>query len=957
MMIPGMPFQGDTLETASLGGSETAALCVARELAKLGHYVAVFSNTEKPGVYDDVKYLPASEWRARAIGSPHDVCIVQRAPEAFGQPTAAKLNLLWCHDLALMRAAVPFKSVLWNVDKVLVVSQYMAQQYKDVYGLPDELLWVTRNGIDLARFTGLDGRTRDRKALICAARPERGVDLLLRDIFPKLLERDPSLTLRLCGYDNTVAHMVDFYAQVDQLMANFGDRVVWLGHLTKRELYEQYASAGVYVYPTPSQTSPMFAEVSCLSAMEAMAAGLPIVTSHRGALPETIPADAGVLIDGDPWTAEYQRRFVDSVVALTTDDAVWQRASAAGTAKAQTLDWSGVAAEWSETFAWLINEHNDTPYRLAKHFYRRSDVIALRQVLPQIEDADQRQQLEAALRPWDFAGEQDTIREQYERIGSTHTDVFASAATEPRFHMVGKWLSDHGHLQRILDFGCAHGAYAVNLANRLGRTWVGVDIDRHGIEWAERFRTERATHLDAMTFLIGDQFADLSAQAPFDALLMMETLEHIPNPGEAIDALERWVTPGGKVFITVPYGPWEYMSYDSYPHRAHLWEYDMHDLRDLFGNKKGLQIGTVAFGMNRILGEPLGWHIVEYAVTPGRRCGTVDMARKLAVQRPRQTVSVSMIAGPGAEECLHWTLRSVKHVADEIVIGDTGMTDEGRRIAAQYGATIVPAPPPFEAGVEASRNATLPSCRMDWVLWIDTDEKLADPEHLHKYLRANIFNGYGMKQHHFACDTGYKPDLPVRLFRRVSADSRSMRWFGMIHEHPEFALNEGPGLTIVIADVHIPHLGYLTEEVRRARFVRNRPMLDKDIAAYPDRILQKHFICRDTMMMVQYQLQQNGGQVTGEIKRLCEEVIATYRQHFLGKPHYINTDTLMYYSQALSVLGRGVDVQFGITAGKDQAPQLDGELKRFRFESAEDLEKELTWRARDAVSPFVSAWY
>ena len=88
---------------------------------------------------------------------------------------------------------------------------------------------------------------------------------------------------------------------------------------------------------------------------------------------------------------------------------------------------------------------------------------------------------------------------------------------------------------------------------------------------------------------------------------------------------------------------------------------------------------------------------------------------------------------------------------------------------------------------------------MDWVLWIDTDERLMDPERVPKYLRANIFNGYSIRQHHFACDTAFKPDLPVRLFRRGPQGGKTMRFFGMIHEHPELGLNEGPGLTVVLS--------------------------------------------------------------------------------------------------------------------------------------------------------------
>ena len=92
--IPGMPFLGNTLETESLGGSESAALYLGRELARLGDKVFVFTAAEQAGAFDDVQYMPGSQFKQFAISNPHDVCVIQRAPEAFGYPVASRLNIL-----------------------------------------------------------------------------------------------------------------------------------------------------------------------------------------------------------------------------------------------------------------------------------------------------------------------------------------------------------------------------------------------------------------------------------------------------------------------------------------------------------------------------------------------------------------------------------------------------------------------------------------------------------------------------------------------------------------------------------------------------------------------------------------------------------------------------------------------------------------------------------------------
>jgi hypothetical protein len=244
---------------------------------------------------------------------------------------------------------------------------------------------------------------------------------------------------------------------------------------------------------------------------------------------------------------------------------------------------------------------------------------------------------------------------------------------------------------------------------------------------------------------------------------------------------------------------------------------------------------------------------------------------------------------------------------------------------------------------------------MDWVLWLDTDERLINVSSLPKYLRGNLFNGYGIRQHHFACDTTFKPDMPVRLFRRAPYEGRTMRWYGMIHEHPELGLNQGPGPTIILSDVHIAHVGYLTESVRRERFRRNYPLLQRDIATYPDRLLQKHFIIRDTMQLVMHTLQQNGGVITDAIRADCQRVIDLYRQYFLGKGGYLGVDSLHYYSQACQVLGIGFEAAFQVAAHKEHASPNGTQV--YRFASREDFEAELLHRAREAVAPYTSVYW
>ena len=72
MVVPGLGFDGDSLETKALGGSETAAIYMARGLARLGHKVTVFATTNRPGIYHGVNYLPFERWDQAIPHVPHD---------------------------------------------------------------------------------------------------------------------------------------------------------------------------------------------------------------------------------------------------------------------------------------------------------------------------------------------------------------------------------------------------------------------------------------------------------------------------------------------------------------------------------------------------------------------------------------------------------------------------------------------------------------------------------------------------------------------------------------------------------------------------------------------------------------------------------------------------------------------------------------------------------------------
>jgi 2-polyprenyl-3-methyl-5-hydroxy-6-metoxy-1,4-benzoquinol methylase len=714
--------------------------------------------------------------------------------------------------------------------------------------------------------------------------------------------------------------------------------------------------------------------------MEAMANGLPMVTTKRGALPETLSPDAGVLIDKPVHTPEYYDAFAAAIVEIMRDAQKREEMSAAGVAYAQTLGWDAVALEWEDMILSEIKKNSADLATMANHFYRRSDIYAAKECLRRLPEGSDgyeksRWVRETIARDFAFLEAPDGFREQYEKIGATHNPAVIDWSTqESRYKVLRDWLANvfnttpagefAGLGMNVLDYGCAHGGYATNLLKDLPFLRVtGVDIDMHSIEMAHTF-AEKLGVADRWTGVVGNFERLRDTDIPefkgrqYDVGLAQEVLEHVPDPGAVLLALEERVRDGGYVYLTVPYGPWEYTAYKEYPYRCHIWEFDLHDLHELLAPKDqkeaDISVNSLPAGHEPLTDEPLGWWIIRYRVTPKTRglMGKIDMDRKLWLNRPRQTVTAGIMAGgASADETLQWCLRSIQHVVDELVIVDCGLTESALKVLEMSPLNdgrikLIPGVDPKTQGFETPRNIALGQATQDWFLWIDTDEKMLRPEMLHKYLRANIYQGYSIHQHHPAVDTYFKPDLPVRLFR----NNKKLRFYGMIHEHPESELNAGPGRTIVLGDVHILHVGYPIEDGRKLKFIRNYPMLQADIKKYPERKLQKHFIMRDNMLLVSEELRQNGMRPTDRVFQLCEETVALYREHFLGKGFYSSTDPIQYYSQANEILasrdGAGVHIAFSFAADKVQA--RPGEHMMVRFASVEDALVEIKHRVEQA---------
>ena len=186
----------------------------------------------------------------------------------------------------------------------------------------------------------------------------------------------------------------------------------------------------------------------------------------------------------------------------------------------------------------------------------------------------------------------------------------------------------------------------------------------------------------------------------------------------------------------------------------------------------------------------------------------------------RPTLSIAMIV-KNEEQFLEDCLKSVKRIADEIIVVDTGSIDKTKEIALNAGAAVYD----FNWGDDfaAARNAAIGYCTSDWVFIIDADEVIATEDYslLLQAMNLREVMGYQMVTKNYSNTSsvsgwvaqslsdkygqgfnGWYPSTKVRLFQRKP----EVEFRGAVHEMVDSSILDVKG-KIMPLPVMVHHYG------------------------------------------------------------------------------------------------------------------------------------------------------
>lgn len=225
----------------------------------------------------------------------YDLIILENRPGyalKLRDQTNAKL-VYHLHNDLLNSETKQAKALYDAATRIITVSDFIASRVKTIQSNDKKCITV-HNGIDLKRFSkrGITPPSQASVTIVFMGRliKEKGISELIDAML--LLKSQPNIHLMVIGgsfYANSSSN--DFIMELKAKAEPIKDSIEFTGFIPYSELPERLQKADIAILPS------VWAEPFGLTCVEAMASGLPVITTRTGGIPETVTDECAILLD------------------------------------------------------------------------------------------------------------------------------------------------------------------------------------------------------------------------------------------------------------------------------------------------------------------------------------------------------------------------------------------------------------------------------------------------------------------------------------------------------------------------------------------------------------------------------------------------------------------------------------------------------------------------------------
>jgi glycosyltransferase involved in cell wall biosynthesis len=328
-------YDGRSLETEPLGGTESSVIHLARALARRNHRVTAYTNCDAAIEHEGVA------WRPLAGAAPQDcdLYVAIQHPKLLGLVRRPRRRVIWV--LWQPNHLKHYKQI-WRVWRYRPVPVLMSLHQVRIYSP-----FLPRRDPHIVLPLGLADDVRGHPPLeippppraIFASNPQRNLGRLVEIWAQSILPRVAGAVLDVYG--------------VHDIRPGMDAWDVWDGSLLPAGMPPE-VKRSVRVHPTATRSELIAAmrssrvmlylghkvEAFCLAVAEAQALGVPAVVAPVAAVPERVIDGVTGFHRADP------AQFADAAVALMSDDALWRRQHEAALTLQQGLAWDEYASRF-----------------------------------------------------------------------------------------------------------------------------------------------------------------------------------------------------------------------------------------------------------------------------------------------------------------------------------------------------------------------------------------------------------------------------------------------------------------------------------------------------------------------------------------------------------------------------------------------------------------------------------
>jgi glycosyltransferase involved in cell wall biosynthesis len=226
-------------------------------------------------------------------------------------------------------------------DRVIAVSQHLGRQLVEKYGARPERLRVVYNAV--RPTPRLEPVASAGRIVLCLGRltATKGVDTFLRAA-ARVAPAFPDALFVVAGEGPEYPRLIDLAVHL-----GVGDQVLFLGHVTEEERLSLLASASVFVLPS-------VVEPFGIAALEAMAAGVPVILSRTSGVAEIATNVFAI----DFWDVE---EFASRIAEILVYPVLRGTMGEGGREDALRDGWAERVVQTVGVYAELVNRPRGTP--------------------------------------------------------------------------------------------------------------------------------------------------------------------------------------------------------------------------------------------------------------------------------------------------------------------------------------------------------------------------------------------------------------------------------------------------------------------------------------------------------------------------------------------------------------------------------------------------------------------